>query len=454
MNRFQHAAAALAVMLACGSAHAANHALILTIDYAGSSAALPGIDKDAQLAKRIAQDMGVPIENITDVRNAQLTVSGLRSQLVNFVRKIGRQDNVLIYYSGHGAQVAGNGPGGCVEGMVGADLQLLVADELKPLLDAVAKTAARTVILNDSCFSGGQYREKSAETRSMGAGAVPKLFNTATKSAAESSGYQCGEAINKQFRDLGVVAAGARNQLVYVAAASDREVAFATPNGSAATLAWSACLSNRRADRDGDGAITGEELQSCAQQHVRSLGFNQTVSLGGQGTLPLIHGASGGGSSSCADVNPANLLEGIRRNALGQLDLVIANPRLRIGKDLLDFTVRTGEPGYLYLLHVGSSGRFSLLFPNKLDANNQVSAGTHRFPRASWGIQAQGPNPGSSRVMALLLPAPVQVEDTFDVSGTFARLSAGSCKSQKDLGLISREGRTSASQVVAIEEVN
>jgi hypothetical protein len=457
MKLLSLAAASLAACLACASAKAADYALILTIDYAGTSAALPGIDKDAQLARRIAESMGVPASNIVTVQNSQLTVGGLRSQLSSFANRVRPQDNVFIYYSGHGAQVQGRGPSGCVEGMVGADLQLLVADELKPHLDKIAATAARTVVLNDSCFSGGQYREKSTATRSLGKAPVPKLFNTKTQSPAESSGYQCGEAINKQFRDLGVVAPDARNQLVYLAAASDREVAFATENGSSATLAWHACLGDRRADSNADGAITGQELQTCAQAHVRNQGFNQTVTLAGQGNLPIVHGPSSGGDS-CGSTSPANLLEGIRRNAVGApLTLTVHNPRLRIGRDLLDFSVDTPESGYLYILQVGSSGKFNVLFPNKLDSDNRVSSGTHRFPRSKWAIQAQGPQPGTNRVMALLLPEPVNLRDygaSFDVSGTFSSLAAGSCKAQKDLGLVSRDGRTSASQVERIEEVN
>ena len=449
-----HAAIAIAAALVCTAPQAANHALILTIDYAGTSAALPGIARDAQIAESMARDLGVPAGNVVSVRNSDLTVGGLRSQLTRFAGRVGSQDNVFIYYSGHGAQVQAAGSASCAEGMVGADLQLFYSNEITPLLQKIAATAARTVVLNDSCFSGGQFRDKSTATRSAGSDSVPKFMDMQTKAPADGSGYQCGAAINKTFRDLGPVATNAGNQLVYLAAASDRELAFATPNGSSATLAWSACLSNRRADRNNDGAISGEELQACAQEQVRSMGFNQTITLAGFSRMPIVHGAPSTAGASCAEVNPSNLLEGIRSNAVGQLELSVANPRLRIGKDMLDFNVRTAERGYLYLLHVGSTGNFHLLFPNKLDGNNEVGPGTHRFPRASWGVQAQGPQPGTSRLMALLLPNRIKVDSTFDMSSTFGKLAADSCRGQKDLGIVSREGRTSASQVVSIEEIN
>jgi hypothetical protein len=37
---------------------AANHALIMTIDYSGTPSALPGIDKDGEIATRIAPGHG------------------------------------------------------------------------------------------------------------------------------------------------------------------------------------------------------------------------------------------------------------------------------------------------------------------------------------------------------------------------------------------------------------
>ncbi|MFN7695317.1 MAG: caspase family protein [Burkholderiales bacterium] len=450
------AVAALSALLLMPSVRAESRALILTIDYAGTQAALPGIDKDAQLARKIATDMGVPPQNIRSMSNRDLTVGGLQATLSNFAASVRPEDNVFIYYSGHGAQVQNESGPSCVEGMVGSDLKLFMERDLTPLLQRIARTAARTVVLNDSCFSGGQYREKSADTRSLGSGAVPKLMDMKTNTATTDSGYQCGEAINKQFRSLAPVARQANNQFVYLAAASDREVAFATPSGSAATLAWSACLNDAAADTNGDGAISGTELQACAQNRVRRMNFNQTISLAGSDGMPVVYLGTAANSATGDQCRPTNLvgvLEGIRRSSNTEIELSITNPTVRIGKDLLDFSVRTPERGYLYLVHVGTRGEFHLLFPNKLDQSNEIGPGTHRFPRPAWGLQAQGPDAGASHLMAIMTAAPLNLDGALDLRSTFGKLDSSNCKATKSLGLVSRQGRLAASHIARIEEI-
>jgi len=438
-----------AAMAWSGLALARSHALILTIDYQGTQAALPGIDKDAQIARRMAAQMGVPEANIRSLSNRDLTKGGLEAALSSLASQVGRDDNVFIYYSGHGAQTDG-GNGGCQEGMVGADLKLFADKDISGLLNRIVGSAARVVVMNDSCFSGGQY-DASKSTRAMGSGSVPKLFNTKTQQPDTKSGYSCGEAINKTFRSLAPVARQRGNQFVYLAAASEQEVAFATPNGSAATVAWERCLNDASSDADRDGNIDGNELRVCAQGHVDRLGFRQTVSMAGSGSMPLSF-LSGG--SACQVGNPHQALQAVADGANADLrvSLQVANPRLRIGKDMLDFTVRTEQAGYLYLLHVGTEGKVYQLFPNKIDSNNYVASGSHRFPRDAWGLQAQGPA-GKGSFLAVLTQQPRDMATDFNKADTFAE-SDGSCKANKSLGVVSRDGRYGASTLAFIEEVN
>ena len=53
-------ALAVAAVGSSSLALAENHALIMTVDYRGTSSQLPGIDKDANLARKIAQAMAAP----------------------------------------------------------------------------------------------------------------------------------------------------------------------------------------------------------------------------------------------------------------------------------------------------------------------------------------------------------------------------------------------------------
>ena len=134
-----------------------------------------------------------------------------------------------------------------------------------------------------------------------------------------------------------------------------------------------------------------------------------------------------------------------------------ARNSLRVGVDLLDFSVSTAKDGYLYLLQVGSDGQtFNLLFPNKLDDNNFLTAGTHRFPRQSWRVRAAGPV-GASHILAIVSPVKKDLSRGMDVSSVFPSSAANNSNARTlvveasgaDAG---GSGRYGASAVVTINE--
>lgn len=449
---------ALAACLALtGAVRAENHALIMTIDYAGTRAQLPptGIEADGRMAAEIAQGMGVPAANIRWLRNGSLGMEGLTAALQDLLNNRVREgDKVFLYYSGHGTQTEGRGVK-CTEGMVSADLRAYTDDKLEAALEALAAKASQVVMLNDSCFSGGQAT-KSLD-RGVGDGAVAKVFYNDKSGAASDADYVCNQPVNKSGlgRTLGVVGAKPSTRMLYIAASADNEVSWAAREGSTATLAWSRCLSNRAADRDGNGIIDGEELRQCAQAMIdRAGGKKQTITLKGESGLPLSFTASAGGSGgSAAPSNMSQALETLRRAADPTMlvEISVANPQLKINRDLLDFSVRTAQAGYLYLLHIGTDGKFYQLFPNGRDSNNQVTAGTHRFPRPSWGIQAQGPE-GTGYVMAYLSNTPRNFGKELGNEGGFAT-AAPTAGTVRSLGVVALDGRYGASSVAAIQEV-
>ncbi len=81
----------------------------------------------------------------------------------------------------------------------------------------------------------------------------------------------------------------------------------------------------------------------------------------------------------------------------------LENGQVRIGQDLIRFTVRTSKPGYLYLLTVGTNrSDFFLLFPNAIDDKNEIRAGRDiQLPRAPWQITAEGP-PGTDHFVVIV----------------------------------------------------
>jgi len=456
-------AIALASMALCtlgfsSQALAANHALIMTIDYVGvlppGKGELIGVAKDAALAEKIAQSMGVPSQNIHTIRNSAVTLNGMGSAIQNLTKnQIANGDKVFIYYSGHGFQQTSSGGSKCTESMVTHDLKFFEDDRLRNSLDQLAKKASQVVMFNDSCFSGG------AATKDMSLdmdGSVAKVYVDEKALSASDPSYVCGQASNKDFgsRTLGVVARDNPTQVLYVAASADTEVSRAGPMGSWATLAWASCMSGRSADRDGNGIVDARELRDCSQTFInQNFRRPQTITLVGNTALPVsLLGGSGGGMTTAVS-NPRGTLEALLAAADPGIPvgLSITKSRLMIGRDLLDFSVTTERPGYLHLLHVASNGKFYVLFPNKLDSNNFVQAGAHRFPRASWGIQAQGPV-GTSYVMAYLSDSPKDFSKDLELDGPFATAEFNTDTTRK-LGVIALNGRFGASAVAAIQEV-
>lgn len=273
---------------------ATSHALIMTLDYSGTQAALPGIALDAQMAREIAQNLGVPAANIRQPTNKDLSSTGMRRQLQGLLAAITPGDQVFIYYSGHGMQVPNKIAGGnrCSEAMVGAELSPFPDIELEQVLQQLANKASAVLMLNDSCFSGGQT------TRPLGSvlpdGALAKSLPWQVGSA-NAVGYVCGAAVNnsawsKVFSYLqpNVADAPAKipARLLYLAAARDNEVAYATSKGSRATRAWHQCL--HRPPINGMSAMSGNDLMRCAQPKLDAqgdFGSEQNISLLGDGRL-------------------------------------------------------------------------------------------------------------------------------------------------------------------------
>lgn len=452
-------AALLGGALYAAPALAENHALIMWIgEYAEPRHNLPGIDRDAQRARAIAQAMGVPNQNIREVANRQFTRQNVATELGSLAQRVKSGDKVFIYYSGHGLQVEGVGGAKCTEALVTHENGGYFADyELQNALSQLGAKASQVVMMNDSCFSGGAAT-KAYESRSSD-DSKPKFLPPGSRPAsAITDGHRCGDAVNKMARNLEVVGAGERGpRVLYIAASSDNEVSFATGAGSVATIAWAGCLA-RASDTDRSGSITGRELQQCAQAAVNGTRYRQTITIQGNPDLPLFFASSGSGGGNNA-VNAAAALRDIQNRASReyQVTLAPAQSTLRVRQDYLGFSVSTNKPGYLYLLQVGSDGKtFNMLFPNKIDTSNYVTAGNHQFPRPSWRVRAAGPV-GTSHIIAVITPTQRNVSKDMDLSATFASQLATEASLKTLIVEASGEGgggAYGASSVEAIREVN
>lgn len=406
-------AVATAALVAAVPARAENHALIMWIgSYANPKLNIKGVERDAAMAREIAAAMGIPGHNITELRNQDLTHGGIGMALESLARRIKDGDKVFLYYSGHGTQIdaIGGTRSKCSEGLLTYDARLYTDDSLQRNLERLAARASQVVFLNDSCYSGGAIT-KASSARGASADDIAKYSPAELNiTSANDPGYQCAQPINKMGRNLEAVGREHGTSVLYLTAAGDHEVAYATHQGlgSMATLAWASCLRDPAADTDRSGMLNGEEMRACAQRWIdANASHRQTITVMGNTRLPMSFASSPSSSDTSPVLNSAaSVLEDIRAaaDASYKVELQPERSSMRIGADELDFTISTNKAGYLYILHVGSDGKFfSVLFPNAHDDNNYINAGRHHFPRQAWRVRAGGPA-GTSHLLAYVAP--------------------------------------------------
>jgi hypothetical protein len=95
-----------------------------------------------------------------------------------------------------------------------------------------------------------------------------------------------------------------------------------------------------------------------------------------------------------------------QRDAKRRVSVKATAERLQIKKDVLEFTVQSDRPGYVYVAIAASDNQsLQVLFPNDLDQNNAIAPGKPLvLPRPNWRVRASGPA-GSDQLLVLVTDA-------------------------------------------------
>lgn len=268
--------AALALLLLAPSPAAlaqpsgARTALIIGISrYADPSVTpLRGVEHDMASARAIARAMGVPDTGMRVVRNAEATKEGLLAILREFGDRVGDGSRALVYFSGHGTRYFDPQAGGCIEGLLTYDGQVITNTELAQATQSVGQRADKLVVMLDACHSEGVLPGQATASRGLGPALVPK-FSTPTGGASAAA---CSMVSNYRTRGLFTEATrlGAlRENVVMIASARPDEVSFDDPNnGGLATQGIRDCMLGKARDLDASGAVSLEEIRRCAQSFV------------------------------------------------------------------------------------------------------------------------------------------------------------------------------------------
>jgi hypothetical protein len=453
-------------------AHAETHALILTIGaYKGDIPPLQGVKYDIESAHAIARKMGVKDENIRYYKDDQVTLAGIRKAFDDLYERVAENDQVFIYYSGHGGRQRLENEDRCAASLITVDDQSFMDTEFEAQLKRLSNKAQKVIVFLDACHSGG-----ATGTRSLSKADSPFTPKFYSKAGAES----CDTPINivthtlqTQSRSIGKGV----NNYVYIAAARDNEVSFDIANkGGVATQAWRDCITGAAQDKDGSGGLSADEIRLCAQEKVdralagaKAMGYlPHHVTISGNSNavlafpepqalasvpprpsaeipaLPAPVGAPANSPVGAPSPLPAayHTLADIYNNRDDRRVVALqagqsGQPKVKVGVDSISFNLSSDQPGYVYLLMVGTDGKtFDMLFPNQLDGNNQILAGeTLKLPRPAWEIKASGPK-GKDYLLAIVADAPRDFSKIgLQPAGPFSAVPAN-VASSKDIQLV------------------
>lgn len=392
-----------------------NHALIITVsEYVHGT--LPGVENDRLLAIELAQRFGVPPQNIVELSEKEVTRDGLKQALEDMNQTLLPGDKLFVYFSGHGARFYRPASKQCEESIVMQDMHTVSRDEFAALLKPLAAKADKTVVMLDSCHSGGVAQ--SAAARGIGAG----IAGRRPKFSKEASSPQCSLAVNLGTfsQSRGIDLATTDNNLVVLAAARKNEVAWDTSNGGALTYNFQQCLNGGAVDTDRSGSFSMEELTACVQTRIDKVqdeSERQHATLAGNGALiPAFSGPPATAAPSAATgtaslTGPVDTMATLRdiysqRDDRWAVAVGLDQPTLKIGSNL-GLRVRSARDGFVYLFYRGSQpDSFYLLFPNQLDANNSIGANEElSLPRPEWSVTALGPK-GTDDLLVLVTESP------------------------------------------------
>lgn len=416
-----------------------RHALIITVGIYSDPLipALPGTKYDRESATKIAQFMQIPLSNIQYLSDESATGQNIENAIKTLSNKVGDGDKVFIFYSGHGTRYESPLYGTkyqkadtprCVEALLPYDGSkgAITNREMASLLEPITRKTDKLFVFYDACFSGGIVN--TAQTKSRSIKSMSEEFRP--KFAVTSD--ECGQAVNFKTRNLVVeqISSGALPQdIIHLSAAKENEASLDGSAGGLATVTVRDCMLGGAMDLDGSGAISIDEIRVCAQNKIdQGLSGNGSVTPhhlvvnGNAGFIPNWFSRPSPkppketqqmtaienrqtGLNPLLESKPATVTTTVntpelavkqiyeQRSGKRQVDVSLNKANLVIGKDVLEFKVKSTRPGYLYVILAGSDGKsLYLLFPNALDKGNKLLANTPRtFPNTKWRIRANGP---------------------------------------------------------------
>lgn len=269
---------AAGVVLPAGSASAATSGLVIGInDYIGTANDLDGAVNDANDIAQALVASGATVDLLID---GQATKAAIHDNWYALIDEAAPGDTIIFSYAGHGSQEpepAGRGGeddglnenfllGGYQPSGPGT-LERIVDDEMFEWLKAAQDKGLEVIFVADSCHSGTMYR-------SVGSNHVRyRTGNFADPSLAD-------DLLRMPPAEFAVTKEDDFNRVTFVGAVADNrldpEVTINGQTRGALSWAFSRAIEGA-ADKDGDGALSQQELLAYLVPTVQIQAENQQI---------------------------------------------------------------------------------------------------------------------------------------------------------------------------------
>lgn len=411
-----------------------GRALLVGVNqYANPKYNLRGAVEDVLAMKAfIKQKYGFAEEEIHTLLNEQATRQNILAEFRHWLIA-GTQagERVFFHYSGHGYHMPddnGDEDDGEDETLAPYDVTERLENQIRDdeINTLIAQLSGRlAVLLFDSCHSGTVSRDLGVSNVN---GAQARLLpNIAALDTANARGASTADDRVLAKRDLKLVnikQAGAASGVLVLSAAQATQRAY-----SIKTLqgGMRGALSLYFVELQQGRELTFRQLKQELTQRFNELlrdqkipaaqiPFGEIIDSAPLEDLPLFTGPQ------AQLALPITLLA--NHASAMQITLRTAEHRTsyRFGQKV-NYEITTSAPGYLYVLVFSQGELASCVFPNRYDGNNYISAGTHRFPRKSEGIEIGAPA-GKDVVVALLTNTKLDLgeKEEYTWHEVFARL--------------------------------
>ena len=390
-------------------AAAEQRALLVGVgQYATPGIDLPGIDLDIERMRDTLSRLGFQDKQIKVLIDSEATSANVIAGFSGWLKQgVQPEDRVVFYYSGHGSNIPdvdGDEDDQVDEVLVTHDMKrarvkgratltgVVTDDKMAALIAAIPSKQVWVIV--DSCHSGTMTRAFNMQNRSLGGEPVfVKSFTYTGMPTGKEAAF--GRSLEKST--------GAN--FVALSAAGDGEKAIGTSVGGVFTMGLTEAIKTM----SGEGKpITIKELRAQTAAYIAKKVDKDQVhhpQLSGSPALAdaalkvVQPGATGG-------PNRKKLLEMVAAQPQ-HFDLAASNLRYAVDEPV-KLTLKLPTRGYLNIVSVDAADVATVLFPNRYQQDNAVSAGPFALPTPQMPFELLASEPlGPTLLVAFLSNDPI-----------------------------------------------